>query len=255
MSMVINPYQIVPSVFTADSADFDGTNDLMKKGSDLSGNADGKSGIFSGFARIDGGAGATHRFITASQTLGTAADDFQIQHQFDNKMSIIARRADTNILLSLSTTAIYPPAATWYHVLISWDLAAGVSHFYVNDVSNQVVTARVNDTIKYTAGDWAVGGDSDNGVKMNGCLAELYFAPNQFLDFSVVANRRKFLLATGKAAPLGTNGSLPTGVAPLVYLHLDDMEAVANFAINRGSGGGPFNITGTLDTGSTSPTD
>jgi hypothetical protein len=39
-----------------------------------------------------------------------------------------------------------------------------------------------------------------------------------------------------------------------MYHHLDNGEAVANFATNRGTGGN-FTITGTLDTASTSPSD
>ena len=77
----------------------------------------------------------------------------------------------------------------------------------------------------------------------NGALAEVYFAPGQYLYFSIASNRRKFISRTGKPVHLGTTGMLPTGTAPLVYHHLDDAEAVANFATNRGTGGN-FTITG-----------
>ena len=90
--------------------------------------------------------------------------------------------------------------------------------------------------------------------KLKGFFAEVSFAFGQSLDFSIVSNRRKFLSAGGKPVFLGADGSLPTGTAPIIYQHLDDGEAVANFATNRGTGG-DFTITGTLDTGSTSPSD
>lgn len=71
-------------------------------------------------------------------------------------------------------------------------------------------------------------------------LGEAYFAPGQFLDFTVAANRRKFNQFVGGLllpVSLGTDGSLPTGVAPIIYLHLDNGEAASNFNLNRGSGG------------------
>ena len=136
---------------------------------------------------------------------------------------------------------------------MSWDMAV-TSHVYVNDASDKNQVTLTDDTIDYTKEDCVVGAQGDGTFKFDGCLAELYFAPGQYLDFSIVANRRKFISASGKPIQLGRRGELPTGTAPLVYQHLDKGEAVANFATNRGPGG-DFTITGTPDTGSTSPSD
>jgi hypothetical protein len=85
-------------------------------------------------------------------------------------------------------------------------------------------------------------------------MAELYFAPGQYLDFSTESNRRKFITAIGTPMDLGSDGSAPTGTAPLVYQRLAAGETVANFATNRGTSD-DFSIIGTLVTGSSSPSD
>jgi len=67
---------------------------------------------------------------------------------------------------------------------------------------------------------------------------------------SIEANRRKFIDAIGKPVFLGSDGSLPTGVAPAMFFSGDSTA----FATNRGTGG-PFTLTGSLTNASTSPSD
>lgn len=49
-------------------------------------------------------------------------------------------------------------------------------------------------------------------------IAEFYFNPGVFIDFTSPTNRAKFHTAGLKPAPLSGDGSAPTGSAPLVYL-------------------------------------
>jgi hypothetical protein len=238
-----------PALLIVDAADFDGVNDYMLRGADLSGNADSKTGIFSGW--VKNVASATQYNIlanTGSKLLilydGTGALD---------KFHLIARNAAATIILNIETSATIG-TGTWYHLLASWNLATPITHLYVTDVSDKIETVATDDTIDYTVADWAIGANTAGSVKYDGDLAEVYCAPGQYLDFSLLANRRKFISPLGKPVHLGPTGANPTGVAPLIYQHLDNGEAVANFATNRGTGGN-FTITGTLDTGSTSPSD
>ena len=242
-----------------DSADFDATNDYMTRGAGLTGAGDSKTGIASwwwnggisnlltgAFLKTDSLAGLTSR----SQLFGPAIAAPRIQF----------RNAGGSVVLDIHHIGLLT-AAGWWHCLSSWDLNAGVASLRVSSVANGVFetqnlasTALVNDTIDYTLSNWRVGAELDGSNLYGGDLAELYFAPGQYLDFSLVVHRRKFISAGGKPVYLGATGQLPTGTAPLVYLHLDDGETVANFATNRGTGGN-FTITGTLGTGSTSPSD
>jgi len=234
-----------------DAADFDGTNDYMLRGADLTGIADGKSGILSVWLRIDGGNGTTRVLLSNLNST------FVAYLLSDNKIWIAGQDDFHNTVMAFHTTNTYAAGATWLNILASWNLSTGVLQLYINDVADLTTLVNTDVTIDYaeaTTPNWAVGAYTVGTSKLNGCPAELYFAPNQYLDFSDVNNRRKFISAGGKPVHLGIDGSLPTGTAPIMYLHLDDGEAVANFATNRGTGGN-FTITGTLDTATTSPSD
>lgn len=243
-----------PVVSVSDSADFDGTNDYMLRGGALTGVVDGKKGIFSCWVRLDGGDG-TGRDILRSATFGTSR--IAIEVGTDNKFAVFATNSAGTQILLMRTVNTYTAGATWRHVLSSWDMGTvGARWIYITDAADLAVTTFTDDTIDYAMAtpDYGVGANVNGATKFDGCLAELYFNTVDYLDFSVEANRRLFITAAGKPAFLGNAGELPTGTIPAVYLHLYDGEAVANFATNRGSGG-DFTITGTLDTGSTSPSD
>lgn len=232
-----------------DGADFDGANDYMLRGGGLTGAADSKTGILSCYIRLDGGDGTTRYIINGSQT-----NYFIFEIDSDNKYKIVGSNGAASMILYIHTVNTYTAGAAWVHLLASWDLNTGNSHLYINDIDDLSVQIETNDTLDYTLSEWSVGAAIGGTNKTNGCIAELYFAPGQYLDFSILANRRKFISASGKPVHLGTTGALPTGTAPLIYHHLDNGEAVANFATNRGTGGS-FSITGTLDTASSSPSD
>ena len=238
-----------------ESADFDGTNDFMTTGADLTGNADAKTGLCSCWVRLDGGDGAGLPILANATTVGGSTTRFFFLRAASNVFGVIASNSSNTTILSMGSTATYTAdGSTWYNVLISWDLASTTSRFiYVNDVDVTPVSPTVytNDTIDYTVADWSAGGIPSGGNKMNGCLAELYFT-NTYLDLSIVANRRRFISGSGKPVYLGATGQLPTGTQPLVYQRIADGGAASTFATNIGSGGN-FSITGTLDLGSTTP--
>jgi hypothetical protein len=236
-----------------DAADFDGT-DYMTRGAGLTGAADAKTGIFAGWVRLDGSNGSLLIILALTTTVAGATSHLNVGRLGggSNIFFVSGFNAAGSFILDLPGASAFTAAATWRHILASWDLANNVGHFYINDVSDAGTTAFTDDSIDYTTADCSIGATADGTNDFDGCLGEIYFAPGQYLDLSLVANRRKFISASGKPVHLGTTGALPTGTAPLVYLHLDDAEAVANFATNRGTGG-DFSITGTLATGSSSP--
>jgi len=243
----------ISSAFRVGAGDFDGTNDYMTRGAGLTGAADSKSGILSVWVRLDAGLG-TQRLIGSSASAGTSADRWRASRiSLSGPFLIVGNNASGTIILQITSTTSYGASATWLHLLASWNLATAAAHLYVNGVDDLAGGGTLtNDTIDYTVGDWGVGGDSNAGNKLDGCLSELYLATGQYLDFSVAANLRKFITASGRPAYLGRDGSKPTGTQPIMYLHLNKNEAVANLATNRGSGGDP-SITGALVAADTSP--
>lgn len=241
-----------PPLLTCDSAQFDGTNDYMTRGAGLTGASDSKTGIVSFWIRFDGTTGVNQSIFTSFPPAGPFSLSWIAGGA--GTLTIVGRNTTGDIRLQFDTISTFSPGTTWYNILASWNLAvAGSGRLYINDVSNRVDTVYTDATIAYSnTTNWRFGASISAGNILNACLAEFYFATGQYLDFSITTNRRKFISASGKPVHLGSDGSLPTGTAPLVYQHLAAAEAPANFALNRATGGN-FTITGTLTTGSTSP--
>jgi hypothetical protein len=80
--------------------------------------------------------------------------------------------------------------------------------------------------------DWSYVGD----------MADLWVAPGTFIDFSNVANRRKFIDADGKPVD-------PTNFPASAILFSGD---ASTFGTNQGTGGS-FTLTGTLTDATSSP--
>lgn len=237
--------------FPVNAVDFDGTNDYLLRGSALTGAVDSATGIFSVWLRFDGGDGSEQGIWRDNESR------FTIVRQTTNTLRVQLRNSAGTSSLTFDTVGTLTAGGTWKHILASWNtnFSAGnkVTHLYVSDVSDKTVISDASGTfnVDYTPStNVAVGATTAGVSKFNGCMAELYVAIGQFLDFSDSANRRKFISAIGKPVDLGADGSLPTGSAPIVYLN----NPAASFGTNKGTGG-DFTITGSLDTASTSPSD
>lgn len=244
----------VPSgAYTVEAVDFDGTNDYMTRGADLTGNADGKVGLLSFWARLDAGDGSTLDII--NNGTGLTQGGIRCSRNTANRFTVVGRDSAGTAKLQISSNTDSAAGATWLNVLASWDLTdTAKRHFYLNDATVLSVVTYVDATLDYTKTNFAVGAGTGGAQKLNGCLAELYFNPTVYMDLSVEANRRKFISATGKPVNLGSDGSTPTGTAPIMYQRVADGAAASTFATNLGSGGN-FSITGSLDIASTSPSD
>lgn len=154
----------------------------------------------------------------------------------------------------------YPGFATWVNIL--WSIqtnhgsGAKIGQFYFNDVAPTQAAPTDAD------GSFSIGWD-DGGVQgvnvgsaafpgpsdtFLGDMADFWFAPGQFIDFSIVGNRRKFITAGGAPVFLGATGELPTGTAPAVFF----TGGASSFGTNKGTGG-TFATTGTLTNASSHP--
>lgn len=125
-------------------------------------------------------------------------------------------------------------ADTWVNVLLAYNRSTGARQRYVQD------TDKSSDTSGPTGFDLALAenalqlpptGDTTTGLSM-------VYISTGFLDFSVEANRRKFIDAEGKPVDLGADGSLPTGSQPEIF------APDGNIGNNLGSGGNAT-VTGT----------
>jgi hypothetical protein len=235
---------LIPTTYVANAVEFDGINDDLSRASDFLGNADSKLGTlvcwFKGHVDVD------------DQNRGLLSSDagrVHLRWLSDGKLRLRATNAAGTDVIVLESSA-YTSAAGWTSLLVSFDLSDSAKrHLYINDTSDLSVVTFVNDTIDYTRNSWLIGIDTA-GNRFMGCLSEFWFAPGIYIDFSIAANRRKFIDAAGKPVFLGADGSLPTGTAPILYLNGDSTD----FQTNRGTGG-DFTVNGALTDCADSPSD
>lgn len=223
---------------------FDGTNDYLTRGAGFTGAADSKTGIYSAWLRLDGGNGAD---LTLVQGTGSFVRFFRAS---TGVFTFNCFSSGATQLLGMSSSTTYAASSSWINILAAWNVGSGVAQMYVNDVDVRAGSPTVVDgSIDYTLANWGICGEVTAGLKMNGAICEVYFAPGQYLDISSAANRQKFIYL-GKPADLGSDGSTPTGTAPILYLK----NAYDTFNVNSGTGGN-LTLTGTLTASATSPSD
>ncbi len=234
--------------YRADAVQFDGSNDYLTRGAELTGIADGKEGTFSCWVNFTGGDAGTQVIIDS----GVAATfAFLVLRSIGNKFRIHARNSTPADILFIETSSSWVIASGWVHFLSSWKMdTGGARHIYTNDSSDLSVTTFTNDTIDYVrTGNWAIGAETDGTNKANADIADLWF-DDAYIDITVEANRRKFINPNGKPVNLGEAGQLPTGSSPLVFLS----GATTGWETNLGTGGG-FTENGALTGGASSPSD
>lgn len=200
------------------------------KGSDLSGHADGKAGTVFSQVRLDGGN------ATAMYVIACAGPRFYFARGGANVFQILCESAVPATVLDLRSVNTYTAGKSWITVLASWNAATLTSHLYINDAADKNEVSIANADIDYTVSNWSLMSIPNGAGKLIGAFSPLWFNTT-YMDITVEANRRKFYNALLKPAPLGYNGELPLGSAPLVYVKDKSGK-------NYGTGG---DITGTIN--------
>lgn len=256
------PFQRAGSPINLGAADFSLSRMQRGGAGNLTGLFDGTRGILSLWFRVDGGDNTFRRLVCNSITDGAPSIRFLVELESTNKLALSAQSTAGTGLIQWRTTSTFAAGAAWYNFLCGWNSGPGPSAVgLINGIVDGSAVTLTAGTIAYIGsplGDWVVGGsDSAVGNEFwhNGCLADVYFAPNQELNFNDLSNVRKFITDKGKPANLLPNGSGPTGAPPIMFHHISPGENPANFALNRGSGGNFSMLDGALTAGSTSPSD
>ncbi len=211
--------------YAANGVNFDGSNDYLTRGADLTGSVDSK--LFSGSFWIKRGSISFWQWVYRVDGVRTG-----ITTAFGSKYSIIGRNVSGDTILHFQTSAL---DSEWHHIMWSVDLADfDKRHLYVDDVSDLTVDTAINQLIDFTRVNHAIGAQPDGTEKLTACLADVWIAPDQYIDLSVTANRRKFIDASGNPVDLGSNGAVPTGIIPRMFFS----GATAGWETNLGGGGG-----------------
>lgn len=243
-TMLTNPFRFGPAApYAANGVNFDGSNDYLTRGADLTGNADGKKGIIYFRFLLNGGNGSRQRFFRSD------GPRFEIERRTGNTFRVLGKDTGGSIKFRADTVATYTADSTWHSFLASWDMAsAGSASIYVDDTLDYNELTFLDANLDYTTTDHGLGADAAGGSKINACLADFYFNMAEYLDFSVTANRRKFTDASDKPVDLGSDGSIPTGTAPIIFFS----GVTSTWHTNKGSGGG-FTENGALTDCGTDP--
>lgn len=230
------------NAYSMNAVTFDGTNDYLLNGSALTGVTDGKQITVSFWARFNSiDAGGCNKIMESNPSrvvIEYCGNGVEVmQFKFENTSSII----NTNIGCGPDPHV----TGVWYHYLVSVDTATGTAHCYVDDAdSKQTFTAPTDQVLDFDMGGWSLGSNRlGTNQFFDGQIADVWVDFNNYIDFTVEANRRKFINEYGNPVYLGADGSLPTGIAPEVFMS----GATAGWHTNKGSGGG-YTLNGSLET-------
>lgn len=208
------------------ATDFDGSTDFFLRGGGLTGAADGSLGLLSMWLNPDTLDGTERVFASNTNRV-----EWRVE-TVGGSWGLVCQSAVGGTLVQF-TSSTQIPLDDWSHILMAWDTADSVVA-YLNDTRDTGLLATVTaGDIDYTASNWAVGARTLGSLKWDGCLSEVYLNFAETLDITITANRRKFISSKAEAVGLGSDGSKPTGSAPIVYLP----NPAASFGTNAGTGG------------------
>jgi hypothetical protein len=202
--------------YTAVGINFDGTNDWLEIATDFTGPpADAKVGILSFWLKMQGGDAGFQAILE----MGGGTFGLSVYRWNDNKIRIVGNTTGDVVTLDLKSTTDVVAGGAWKHILASWDLATATAQFYLSDANDANVVTADNTNIDYSKGNAGFGARFSAGtLKLNADIADFYLNVVTSLDLSNSTNRRKFISAGGAPVDLGSDGSTPTGTAPLIFL-------------------------------------
>jgi hypothetical protein len=235
-----------PSKYTPNAVAFNGTNDYLSYGSPLAGVSDGKTITASFWAKFN-----SYPSSGCFTVYNTNPSRVRIVYCGNGTETMQLELRDTGGALRANVGCGPDPHVvdTWYHHLISINMTTGEAHCYVDDADSlQTFSAPTDVTLDFTNAQHTVGAGAGPSELLEGDIADLWIDYETYIDFSIEANRRKFIDADGNPIYLGASGSAPTGSAPDIFLSGD----TDTWHTNKGTGGG-FTENGALTDAITKP--
>jgi hypothetical protein len=224
---------------------FDGTNDFLLRGGDLTTSSD--VGIVSGslWFRRNGSNGVQQVLYCSIDTAGSCR--FQIDLSTGNTIHFLGKGTGggTTRLNVTGNTAITD--TNWHHLMFAIDLASTTTRsIYLDGVAESPTwaTYSTGTVVDFTRTEHSVGAFTDGTGKFKGDVDDLWLDIGTYLDLSLAPVRGKFRDPNGNPIDLGATGSSPAGTAPEVYLSSRD-TGLGSWSTNKGSGGN-FTVTGGL---------
>lgn len=230
--------------YSANAVAFDGTNDFLDRGGNLSSGADSKILTFSFWFKR--GSTGTTQVIHAN-----SSQRVLIRFQSDNDFEVQCRSSSNSLILTITSTVALTDTGSWHHIAGSFDLSdTAKRHLYIDGVDRLSVGTYTDANIDHTRADHWIGSRFSGQDKYHGDLADVWIDDGQYIDFSVGANLEKFRDSGGCPVDLGSDGATPTGAAPIMFFS----GATASWHTNDGAGGG-FTENGAIADAASSPSD
>jgi hypothetical protein len=180
---------------------------------------------------------------------GDTLTRYAITLQADNTLDLEFNDSSGNPLARFISSGTFT-TSIWRSLLVSLRTSNPSERFiYINDAAVAGTwSVYTSGNIDFTAPDHTVGAAVSGNSAFTGNLSEVWMDFGTYIDFSVEANRRKFIDSQGGPVPLGNTGQIPTGSQPTLCLN----RSLPNWNSNVGSGGG-LTLNGTLTAASTRP--
>lgn len=238
------------ATYRASAVNFDGTNDYLTRGADLTGAADSKLLTGSFWLKMGADGGSNQRIFANATTLAGATNRLAINRiGASNVIRVQGMNAGGSTILQIDSTTAVVVADGWVHIMFSVDLSdTGKRHLYRNGASDLTVTTYTDDTMDLTVADASVGAQANAGNKLNADLADFALWYGVYVDLSVAGNRELFRSAAGK--PVHLSAAIAALGTPTIRLE----GPASGFHTNLGSGGG-FTLNGALTDSANSPSD
>lgn len=203
--------------YTPNAVVFDGTNDWLENESLSESPPTLISGSF-WIKRDSASIGTSDVILHNADSNGY----FRIRFNTSNLLVFDGRDESGGAFTTLMDTNNTLSADQWYHVLFSLDTTnRSLDRLYVNGVDDTDSTSST--MTAFGGGDRIYVGafGVTNLDKLDAELADFWIDFGNYIDFSLEANRRKFIDGAGNPVDLGSDGSLPTGSQPDIYLSGD----------------------------------
>lgn len=197
------------------SRDYNQTTSTNLLNSDLSGNADGRLGTVSFWYRSDDAGQNTI-------ALGAQGSAVEILNDTGGNWRVILLKVGGGKAFSPgvgSDSVGHNGDGVWHHFLASWNVDTDDVYLYIDGTDHLSGSPAGQGTdIDYTRSQHYESGIGAVSQRWGGCLADVWVSYAEAVDFSVEQNRLRFRNANGEPVYLGSDGSLPTGSQPIIFL-------------------------------------
>lgn len=230
--------------YLTNMVEFDGTNDWLYLESGFAGGAGGKTGLICGNIYITSAwPSSTKTLLSMASATGIAT--IALTTATTGRLSLLVRNSANAAIVTMTASTSQFLVDTGYTIMLAWDTATSTRKFYKRPWGGAWAAVTLGtDTITadgiaegVTKCRFAAATSAGVGLLPQFYAGDFWADVNQTIDATDAAARDEFLPTVDK----GATGSVPTGVAPILYLS----GVTASWHTNKGTGTGLTKV-GTL---------